>query len=358
MSGPLSGYRIIEMGGIGPGPFAGMMLADSGAEVIRIDRPDTKFGPESTMLRSRKLVVLDLKDPADVDQLRALVKSADALYEGFRPGTMERLGLGPDILLADNPRLVYGRMTGWGQTGPLAPFAGHDLNYIALAGAAHSIGTAATPIPAPPFIGDMGGGGMLLAFAITSALLHAERTGQGQVIDCAMSEGAALLMTMIYGMYATQAWIPEREANLLDGGAPFYRAYRTADGKFISIAAIEPQFYAELIRRLGLDAETELSRQMDRVRWPVLRERFEEIFARKTQAEWCALLEQSDACFAPILDMSEAPLHPHNVMRQNFIELDGVHQPAPSPRYSVTGLDHPALPSQTTVAELLEERPT
>ncbi|KEQ52028.1 CaiB/BaiF CoA transferase family protein [Sphingobium chlorophenolicum] len=355
MAGPLSGYRIIEMGGIGPGPFAAMMLADHGAEVIRIDRPGTIWDPGDTMLRSRKRLILNLKNPDDVAALRELAKTADALIEGFRPGTMERLGLAPEALLADNPRLVYGRMTGWGQTGPYAPYAGHDLNYISLSGAAHSIGTAAAPVPPLALTGDMGGGGMMLAFSITAALLNAARTGEGQVIDCAMTEGSALLMTAFYGLHATGGWSDEREANLLDGGAPYYRPYRTADGKFVSIGPLEPQFYRELLERLGLVDDELFADQDDRARWPAMRERLDAIFAGRTQAEWRSALEHTDVCFAPVLSMAEAPDHPHNVARGAFVRLEGINQPAPAPRYSRSLLNHPVPPRDVSIAELMED---
>jgi alpha-methylacyl-CoA racemase len=341
MSGPLSGLRIIELGGIGPGPFAGMLLADHGAEVIRIDRPGFVPGKADTMLRSRKLVHLDLKKSEDLSTVRALVKTADGLIEGYRPGTVERLGIGPEILIADNPRLVYGRMTGWGQTGPYARLAGHDINYIALTGALEAIGPADRPVPPLALIGDLGGGGVMLAFSMCSALLHAQRTGLGQVIDCAMVDGAALLMTMFYELSAKGAWRDGREANLLDGGAHFYRVYETSDRKFVSVGAIEPQFYAALLDRLGLTDDQDFAQHMDPTRWPKARNRLTTLFRTKTRDEWCKLFANSDACFAPVLSMSEAPAHNSAAIRESFVCVEGVTQPAPMPRFSETRLDAP-----------------
>jgi alpha-methylacyl-CoA racemase len=344
MAGPLNGIRIIEMAGIGPGPFAGMMLADHGAEVIRIDRPGPQ-PPEPVLGRSRKSIVVNLKSAEGVAVVRDLVRSADGLIEGLRPGVMERLGLGPEVLLADNPRLVYGRMTGWGQDGPYAPAAGHDINYIALAGALHAYGRAGEK-PTPPInmIGDFGGGGMLLAFAMVAALLHARATGEGQVIDCAMTEGAALLMAMIWGFRGLGAWEDRRGVNLLDTGAHFYDSYECADGRFVAIGAIEPQFYAELRRLAGIAEDPAFDAQMDRSRWPELKERMAALFRTRTREEWCALLEGSDACFAPVLSMAEAPDHPHNRHRAVFATVGGMVQPMPAPRYTRTVPDAPAPP--------------
>jgi alpha-methylacyl-CoA racemase len=329
------------MAGIGPGPFAGMMLADHGADVIRVDRPGRQV-PEPVLGRSRRSIVVDVKAPAGVEVVRALAGSADGLIEGLRPGVMERLGLGPDRLLGDNPRLVYGRMTGWGQTGPYAAAAGHDINYIALAGALHAYGRAGEK-PTPPInmVGDFGGGGMLLAFGMVSALLHAARTGEGQVIDCAMTEGAALLMAMIWGFRGLGAWKDERGVNLLDTGAHFYDSYECADGAFIAIGSIEPQFYAELRRLTGLDANPDFDAQMDAARWPALKAKLTALFKSRPRADWCRLMEATDVCFAPVLSMAEAPEHPHNSARGSFAEIGGMVQPMPAPRYSGTPTEAP-----------------
>jgi alpha-methylacyl-CoA racemase len=344
MAGPLNGLRIIELAGIGPGPFAAMMLADHGAEVIRVDRPGARVDSRDPLLRSRRLIGVDLKSPEGKAKVRELVKTADGLIEGFRPGVTERLGLGPDVLLADNPKLVYGRMTGWGQTGPYAHAAGHDINYIALAGALHAYGRAGEK-PTPPInmVGDFGGGGMMLAFGMVSALLHAQKTGQGQVIDTAMTDGAAVLMSMIWGFRANGIWRDERGVNMLDTGAHFYDTYETADGKFISIGSIEPQFYAELRRLAGLTEDKDFDAQMLMPEWPRLKEKLTALFKTKSRDAWCALMEMTDVCFAPVLSMSEAPSHPHNAARGTFIEVDGVMQPAPAPRYSVTVTDTPVM---------------
>lgn len=341
MAGALDGITIIELAGIGPIPFAGMMLADHGARVIRVDRPDTAgrvdYFRRDILNRNRETLVLDLKDPADSARLRELLREADALIEGFRPGVLERLGLEPDALLADNPRLVIGRMTGWGQDGPKARRAGHDINYIALAGALHTYGRKggkpAIPVNA---IGDYGGGGMLLAFGVLAGILSARSTGKGQVIDCAMIDGAALLSASIYTMFGLGMWKDERESNLIDGGSHFYDTYETADGKWVCIGPIEPQFYALLLRMLDLSDDPDFASQVDPARWPRLKERLEAIFRTRTRDEWCALLEDTDACFAPVLSLAEAPRHPHNVARGTFIEAGGLIQPAPAPRFSAT----------------------
>jgi alpha-methylacyl-CoA racemase len=351
MAGPLQGVRIIEIAGIGPGPFAGMMLADHGAEVIRVERPG---GPQAgvavmrdVLARSRKSITIDMKTPDGIAVLRDLARSADGFIEGFRPGVMERLGLGPDVLLGDNPRLVYGRMTGWGQSGPYAQAAGHDINYIALAGALHGFGRAGgKPTPPINMVGDFGGGGMMLAFGMVSAILHARASGQGQVIDCAMTEGAAVLMSMIWSFHSTGAWRDERGVNLLDTGAHFYDTYETADGKFLSIGAIEPQFYAELRRRVGLADDTDFDAQMDPRAWPALKMKLEALFRTKSRDDWSALLEATDACYAPVLSMAEAPAHPHNKERNVFIDVDGLTQPAPAPRYSGTPNATPTMAGQ------------
>jgi alpha-methylacyl-CoA racemase len=342
VAGPLEGIRIVELAGIGPGPFCAMMLADLGAEVIRVDRAERARaprlpGPNLDLLnRGRRSVAVDLKSPAGVEVVLRLVERADALLEGFRPGVMERLGLGPDVCLARNPRLVYGRMTGWGQDGPLAHAAGHDLNYIALTGALHAIGRPDSPPPPPlNLVGDFGGGGLLLAYGIVCALLERTRSGRGQVVDAAMVDGAAALMTIIYGAHAAGWWRDERMANMLDGGAHFYDCYETRDGKYVSIGSIEPQFYAELLEKLGLAAE-ELPKQMDRAGWAVLKERLAAIFRTRTRDEWCALMEGSDVCFAPVLSLAEAPDHPHLRARGTFVEVEGVRQPGPAPRFSRT----------------------
>ncbi|HWJ35321.1 MAG TPA: CaiB/BaiF CoA-transferase family protein [Steroidobacteraceae bacterium] len=347
MTGPLAGIRIIEIAGLGPGPFCGMMLADHGAEVIRVDRTGATTGqggdPTRNLLnRSRKGISINLKHPEGADALRRLVKSAEGLIEGFRPGVMERLGLGPEKLLADNPRLVYGRMTGWGQEGPYAQAAGHDLNYIALSGVLHACGRAGgKPTPPMNLVGDFGGGGMMLAFGMVAAILAARTSGAGQVVDCAMTDGSALLMTMIWSLRASGRWRDERGRNHLDTGAPFYDSYETADQKFIAIAPVEPHFYKELIERLGLSADSDFDAQNDARRWPLLKEKLSRLFLTKSRAEWCALLEHTDACFAPVLSMEEAPSHPHNLARGTFVTIDGVVQPAPAPRYSRTATELP-----------------
>lgn len=353
MSGPLAGIRIIEIAGIGPGPFCGMMLADHGAEVIRVDRPGGQAlvgDPASDLLnRSRKPVCIDLKRPEGIAAARRLIGSADGLIEGFRPGVMERLGLGPDTLIADNPKLVYGRMTGWGQDGPYAQAAGHDLNYIALSGVLHACGRAGDK-PTPPInlLGDFGGGGMMLAFGMVAALLSASKTGEGQVIDCAMTDGSALLATMIWSLRANGRWSDKRGTNLLDTGAHFYDCYETADGQFISIAPVEPQFYRDLLMRLGLADDLDFASQNDPRRWPALKGRLEALFLTRTRAEWCELLEHTDACFAPVLSMDEAPLHPHNQQRETFVSVEGIVQPAPAPRYSRTKTAPPTPLVQST----------
>jgi alpha-methylacyl-CoA racemase len=337
--GPLKGVRVIEMAGIGPGPFAAMMLADMGADVVRVDRATPRAAPTpnlDVLNRGRPSVGVDLKHPEGVEAVLRLVESADALIEGFRPGKMEQLGLGPDECLARNPRLVYGRMTGWGQDGPMAQAAGHDINYIALAGVLNNF-TRKGDRPVPPInmVGDFGGGGMFLAFGVACALLEASRSGQGQVVDAAMVDGSAVLMTMIYAFLAMGIWEDDPGTNILDTGAHFYEVYETADGKHVAIGAIEHQFYAELLERVGIDAG-DLPFQMDRTEWPALKERFADLFRTKTRDEWSELLEGTDACFAPVLSLSEAHRHPHNQARETFVERHGVLQPAPAPRFSRT----------------------
>jgi alpha-methylacyl-CoA racemase len=344
MAGPLQGYRILEIAGIGPGPFAAMMLADMGAEVVRVERAQSVRGPApdtphyDVMLRGRRNIAIDLKHPDGVATLLDLVERADALIEGFRPGVMERLGVGPDVCLQRNPKLVFGRMTGWGQDGMYAQAAGHDINYIALAGALAHFGRRDEP-PTPPLnmVGDFGGGGMLLAYGVVCGLLEAQRSGQGQVVDTAMVDGAAVMMSMFWafkeiGMFDERA----RGSNLLDTGAHFYDVYECADGNYISLGSIEPQFYAELLRLTGLDGDAEFARQMDKEQWPHLKGRLTEVFLGKTRDEWCSIMEATDVCFAPVLTMSEAAQHRHNVERGTFIQVAGVTQPGPAPRFSRT----------------------
>jgi alpha-methylacyl-CoA racemase len=334
--GPLTGLKILEFAGLGPAPFCGMLLSDLGADVVRIDRKESGRGaPTDVLSRGRRSVALDLKMPGAVETCLKLMETADAVFEGFRPGVMERLGLGPDVALTRNPRLVYGRMTGWGQEGPLSQAAGHDVNYIALSGALHGIGGQDKPTPPLNLVGDFGGGALYLAFGLMAGIIHARESGRGQVVDCAMTDGAASLMSMFYGFKAAGMWSDSRGANLLDGGAHFYDTYRCADGKWVSIGAIEPQFYALLLQKTGID-DPEFSRQMDRAAWPALREKLAAAIAGRTRDEWCEILEGTDVCFAPVLDLAEAPLHPHNVARKTFVEVAGVTQPAPAPRFSAT----------------------
>jgi alpha-methylacyl-CoA racemase len=344
MAGPLQGYRILEIAGIGPGPFAAMMLSDMGAEVVRVDRAQSVRSnvpstPSSDVLaRGRRNIALDLKNPDGVATLLDLVERADAIIEGFRPGVMERLGVGPEECMARNPRLVFGRMTGWGQEGPYSLAAGHDINYISLAGAlAHYGRQGEAPVPPLNMVGDFGGGGMFLAYGVVCALLEAQRSGQGQVVDTAMVDGTAVLMSMFWGMKST-GYFDEtnRGTNLLDTGAHFYDAYRCSDGRYISIGSIEPQFYAELLRLTGLEGDAEFAQQMDRDLWPHLKTRLHRLFETKTRDEWCAIMEHTDVCFAPVLTMSEAAEHPHNVERATFVEVGGMRQPAPAPRFSRT----------------------
>ena len=334
--GPLTGLKIIEFAGIGPGPFCGMLLSDLGADVVRIDRKGQGRGsPADITARGRRSVGLDLKNPASIETCLRLFETADVVFEGFRPGVMERLGLGPDVALKRNPKLVYGRMTGWGQFGPYAQAAGHDMNYIAITGALHAIGTEDKPIPPLNLVGDFGGGALYLAFGILAGVIKARETGEGQVIDCAMSDGAASLMAMFYGFKASGAWTENRRSNLLDGGAHFYDTYQCSDGKWVSIGSIEPQFYALLLEKTGI-SDPAFKAQMDRGAWPDLKAKLAAVIATKTQSEWCALMEATDVCFAPVLDLDEAPKHAHNVARQTFVELAGVTQPAPAPRFSKT----------------------
>jgi alpha-methylacyl-CoA racemase len=358
--GPLKGVKIIEIGGIGPGPFCGMMLSDMGAEVVRIERKgglvlsDSKY---DVLTRNRRSIGIDLRKAEGKAAVLKMVEQVDALQEGFRPGVMERLGLGPDVCLQRNPRLVYGRMTGWGQDGPLAAAAGHDINYISLSGALHAIGRKGhKPIPPLNLVGDFGGGGMLLAFGMVCALYEVHKSGQGQVVDAAMVDGSAVLMTLIYGLQASGLWLDERGANLLDGAAPFYDTYETADGKYVSVGSIEPQFYELLLRHAGI-GEPDFKNQLEKEKWPVFKERLTEVFKAKTRDEWCRIMEGTDICFASVLSLGEAPQHPHNRARKTFIEIDGVLQPAPAPRFSRTAPqppNPPPRPGQDTQEVLAE----
>ena len=335
--GPLAGYRIVELAGIGPGPFCGMMLSDMGAEVIRVERLTHSPQPSKDVLaRNRRSIAVDLKQPEGVETVLRLVESADALFEGFRPGVTERLGLGPEDCQARNPKLVYGRMTGWGQEGPMAQAAGHDINYIALCGALYSIGRAGErPVPPLNLVGDFGGGGMLLAYGLVCALLEAQKSGKGQVVDAAMIDGAASLMSMFFTMSASGVFTDQRGTNMLDGGAHFYDTYETADGQYVSIGSIEPQFYALLVEKTGVDPAL-FEAQHDASRWPELKATLTDVFKTRTRDEWCEIMEGTDVCFAPVLSLLEAPEHPHNQARNGFLTVDGVVQPAPSPRFSRT----------------------
>jgi alpha-methylacyl-CoA racemase len=358
-SGPLADLREVELAGIGPGPFAAMVLADLGADVVRIDRPPAAADHGrpfmEALCRGRPSVALDLKQEGAAEVVLRLVERADALIEGFRPGTTERLGLGPDVCLARNERLVYGRVTGWGQTGPLASSPGHDIGYVALSGALASIGRPrGLPVPPLNLVGDFGGGGMLLAVGVLAGVLEARRSGRGQVVDAAMTDGSALLMTMIYGAHAAGAWSAERGVNLLDGGAPFYDVYATADGRAVAVGCLEEQFYAELLRLLGLDG-AEL-RERGRERWPAIRQALAEAFAQRTRAEWETIFAGSEVCFAPVLDLEEAPAHPHNRARGTFYEAGGGVLPMPAPRFGRTpaGMPAPASPPGADTETALE----
>src|SRR5579863_9392322 len=340
--GPLSGYLVIELAGIGPAPMCAMLLSDMGAEVLRVDRTadaglgismETKY---SLLNRGRRSVAFDLKRREATDAVLRLVEHADALIEGFRPGVMERLGFGPDVCLTRNPRLVYGRMTGWGQKGPLAHASGHDINYIALVGVLHAIGRKGeAPVPPLNLVGDFGGGALYLALGVVAALLEREKSGQGQVVDAAMIDGAASLMTLMFGLHAAGRWVERRGENLLDSGAPFYEVYETSDGKYVAVGSLEPKFYRELLRLTGLERE-DLPAQHDAASWPAMKQRFASIFRTKTRDEWCRIMEGSEVCFAPVLSMAEAPAHPHNRHRGTFVAENGVIQPAPAPRFSRT----------------------
>lgn len=357
--GPLTGTKIIELAGIGPGPFCGMMLSDMGAEVIRVDRAGAAAPkrPKDVLTRGRKSIAVDLKSDAGKEVVLKLCESSDALFEGFRPGVTERLGLGPEHCMARNEKLVYGRMTGWGQEGPMAQAAGHDINYISLAGALHSIGeTGGKPVPPLNLVGDFGGGGMVLAFGLVCALLEAQKSGKGQVVDTAMIDGTAALMGMFFTMYGAGAFKLERGSNLLDGGAHFYGTYETGDGKYISLGSIEPQFYALLVEKAGLDPDR-FAAQMDASKWGEFKADLTAVFKTKTRDEWCAIMEGSDVCFAPVLALNEVHEHPHNQARNSYQELDGIMQPSPAPRFSRTevNLTHGSrLPGEDTLQVLAE----
>ena len=335
--GPLQGIRIVEFAGIGPGPFAAMLFSDMGAEIVRVDRKGGRQPVKTEIYtRGRGTVQLDMKKPEAVEAALKLIDRSDALIEGFRPGVMERLGVGPDVCLKRNPKLVYGRMTGWGQTGPLASAAGHDINYIALTGALHAIGPrGGKPVPPLNLVGDFGGGALYLAFGVVCALLETQRSGKGQVVDAAMTDGAASLMSMFYAMTAMGIWKDARASNMLDGGAHFYDTYETKDGKHVAIGSIEPQFYKELMEKTGI-ADPAFAAQMDRDAWPSLKEKLAAVIKTKTRDEWDGVMQGSDVCYAPVLSIAEAPKHPHNAARKTFVEIDGVVQPAPAPRFSRT----------------------
>ena len=347
--GPLAGLRVIEFAGLGPAPFCAMLLADLGAEVIRFDRmaldptaPAAASARGDVLGRGRRSIAIDLKEPAAIEVALRVVERSDALVEGFRPGVMEKLGLGPEVCLARNPRLVYGRATGWGQSGPLAHCAGHDINYIALSGVLHSMRRRdERPLPVPGFAGDFGGGGMLLALGIVAAVLAARESGHGQTVDAAITDGSALLAALIYGWRAVGLWRDEAGSNSGDSGAHFYDTYRCADGKYIAVGAIEPRFYALLVERCGLSGEIDLGAQWKPEAWAAQRQKLAQVFTTRTRDQWCELLEGTDACFAPVLDLAEAPRHPHNRARGTFVEIDGVVQPGPAPRF---GRDRPDIP--------------
>ncbi len=336
--GPLTGIRVVEMAGIGPGPFTAMMLSDLGAEVIRVDRLSHKgTGHRANVLnRGRKSIAVDLKNPRGVETTLRLIEQADVVLEGFRPGVMERLGLGPEKCLSVNPRLIFGRMTGWGQTGPLSQAAGHDINYISIAGALGAMGYADRP-PAPPLnlVGDFGGGAMYLLTGILAALVERATSGQGQIIDAAMTDGTASLLSPFFGLMAMNMWTTDRFSNRLDGGAFYYGSYECSDGKYISIGSLEPQFYALLLEKAEI-TDPEFQEQLDEAAWPAKREKLNQLFKTRTRQQWRDIMEGTDVCFAPVLDLKEAPAHPHNIERKTFVELDGVVQPAPAPRFSRT----------------------
>ena len=362
--GPLSGIRVLELAGIGPGPFACMLLADLGAEVVRVDRMAggmlaSQGGATDVLGRGRRSIALDLKKPGGVETVLDMAEHSDVLIEGFRPGVMEKLGLGPEPCLARNPRLVYGRMTGWGQEGPLSQAAGHDINYIALSGALDAIGGRdGGPVPPLNLLGDFGGGSLYLLMGVLAALLEAQRSGQGQVVDAAIVDGVASLMASTYAFHSTGMWQSERQSNMLDGGAPFYDCYECKDGKWVSIGSIEPQFYQLLAEKLGEDlGDSDLLQRLDKRDWPMQKKKIAALLRTRTRQEWCELMEGSDVCFAPVLSMDEAPGHSHNKARKNFIERGGVVQPAPAPRFSRSTCEAggtPPAPGADTEAILKE----
>ena len=360
--GPLKGIKVVEFAALGPAPMGAMLLADLGAEVLRIERKTSVngrptadlFDPKIDILnRSRRVVALDMKKPEAIETALRLIEQADVLIEGFRPGVMERLGVGPDVCLARNPKLVYGRMTGWGQNGTLAHAAGHDINYLSLSGALHAIGEkGGKPVAPLNLVADCGGGAMLLAMGVLAGVISARNTGHGQVVDAAMTDGAAVLMSMMYTLKAMGQWTQERGSNLLDGGAHFYDTYQCSDGKWLSVGAIEPQFYALLLEKTGID-DPAFKAQWDRSQWPALKEKLAAVLATRTRTEWCAIFEGTDACVAPVLDMDEAPAHPHNQSRGTFIDVAGVTQPAPAPRFSGTPAGQPTPPDPEGDAQVL-----
>ncbi|MEV6195462.1 CaiB/BaiF CoA-transferase family protein [Streptomyces sp. NPDC051920] len=348
-AGPLAGVRVLELGGIGPGPFAAMMLADMGAEVIRVERAAGQPERHPVLHRGRRSIAVNLKNPAGIEAVRTIAESCDVLIEGFRPGVAERLGLGPDDLLARNPGLVYGRMTGWGQDGPWAQAPGHDINYLSLTGGLHAIGPKdGDPVPPLNLVSDFGGGGMLLIYGVVCALISARTTGEGQVVDAAMTDGTSLLLGMTLGFLGQQGWTERRASNMLDGGAPYYRTYRCADGGHMAVGCVEPQFYADMLRVLGLTGDATFAAQNARVLWPAQHARLEEVFATRTRDEWAKLFEPSEACTTPVLTMTEAARHPHNMARNTFaVEEDGQIQPMPAPRFSATPTVLPERPTVT-----------
>ena len=362
--GPLQGVKVVEFAALGPAPMGAMLLADLGAEVLRIERKASVngrptadlFDPKIDILnRSRRVVALDMKQPEAIETALRLIEQADVLIEGFRPGVMERLGVGPDVCLARNPKLVYGRMTGWGQSGALAHAAGHDINYLSLSGALHAIGEpGGKPVVPLNLVADCGGGAMLLAMGVLAGVISARNTGRGQVVDAAMTDGAAVLMSMMYTLKAMGQWTQQRGDNLLDGGAHFYDTYQCSDGKWLSVGAIEPQFYALLLEKAGID-DPAFKAQWDRSQWPALKEKLAAVLATRTRDAWCAVFEGSDACVAPVLDMDEAPLHAHNLSRNTFIEVNGIIQPAPAPRFSGTPAGQPTPPQPDGDAQVLSD---
>src|SRR6185437_3749927 len=359
--GPLDGVRVIEIASLAPAPFGCMILSDLGGDVLRVERPEScapgRPEPVDPLTRGRRSIGLNLKDATGIELLLKLLERSDVLVEGFRPGVTERLGFGPDVCAERNPRLIYARMTGWGQDGPLAPTAGHDIDYIGISGALHPIGRAGErPVPPLNLVGDFGGGGMLLAIGVLAALVERQGSGRGQVVDAAMVDGSALLTSFIYGLRARGAWRDERGVNLLDGGAPFYDTYATADGKFVAVGALEPQFYAALLKGLGLEG-TDLPGQMDMASWPALREKFAAAFATRGRDEWAQVFAGTDACVAPVLSPAEAPSHPHNAARGTFTDVGGLTQPAPAPRFGRSAVDQPAPPRRpgADTDEVLDE---